>query len=143
MRRATEKSLNFLPLYLDILNPSPNLGWAENERAGIRDRSSADMVVALAVIHHIVISGNIPLQQAVEWIVDRAKCGVIEFVSKRDPMVEKLLVNREDHFDDYNVKAFENYLSKVARIVNIETIQNGDRILYSFEKASRASLTDG
>jgi ribosomal protein L11 methylase PrmA len=143
VKRATEKSLEFLPLHLDILNPSPNLGWAERERAGINNRSSADMVVALAVIHHIVISGNIPLQQAVEWIVDRAKSGVIEFVTKKDPMVRKLLVNREDHFDDYNVQAFESYLSRAARIVNTQTIQNGDRILYSFDKMSGASSNHG
>jgi SAM-dependent methyltransferase len=133
VERATQKSLNFLPLYFDALNPSPNQGWAERERGGIISRSSADMIVALAVIHHIVISGDIPLRQAIEWIVGRAKSGVIEFVTREDPMVKRLLANREDHFDDYNVSAFEAYMLDHCQIVKRVAIQGGDRILYSFE----------
>jgi len=138
--RAAHKSLNFLPLYFDVLNPSPNQGWAERERGGIIRRSSADMIMALAVIHHIVISGGIPLRQAIEWIVLRAKSGVIEFVTKKDPMVQRLLANREDHFDDYNVNAFEAYLSEYAQILKRVSIQSGDRILYSFD-TKNARLT--
>lgn len=131
--RATQRSLDFLPLYFDMLNPSPNQGWSERERSGIIKRSSADMVIALAVIHHIVITGNIPLSQAIEWIVGRASSGVIEFVTKEDPMVKRLLANREDHFDDYNVVAFEAYLSNHAQILRKVAIQSGNRILYAFE----------
>ena len=136
IKRATKKSLNFLPLYFDVLNPSPNQGWAECERSGMIRRSQGDMIIALAVIHHIVISGNIPLRQAIEWIVERAKSGVIEFVTKDDPMVKRLLANREDHFGDYNVIAFEKYLSERCRIVRKAVIQSGDRILYSFANKS-------
>lgn len=132
--RASKKSLNFLPLYLDILNPTPNLGWNQKERMGLNERKSADMIMALAIIHHLVFSGGVPLQNVINWIVSSAKYGVIEFISKEDPMVKKLLTNRRDFFDDYNEKAFEQNLKNVARIISKTIINNGDRVLFSYER---------
>ena len=59
--RAINEKMNFLPLYLDLANPSPNQGWAESERVGINKRSSADAIIVLAIIHHLAITKNIPL----------------------------------------------------------------------------------
>ena len=134
VKRASLKSLKFLPLYSDALNPSPNQGWAERERKGIQERSSADAVIALAIIHHLVISGGVPLNEVVRWLVERAPTGVIEFVSKKDPMVKKLLFSRLDHFEDYNETAFEKYLSHHAKVVDKMTIYGGKRVLFRFER---------
>ena len=96
VKRNLYEDKNFLPLYSDILNPSPNLGWAEKERNGFLKRSNSDMIIALALIHHVVISGGIPLKKALRWLTKITKTGIIEFVTKDDIMVKKLLSNRSD-----------------------------------------------
>lgn len=133
--RSNRRGLNFLPLYSDALNPSPNQGWAEQERSGFKNRSKPDMILALALIHHIVISGNVPLDKAVDWMTSLAPSGVIEFVTKEDQMVKRLLSNRVDHFLDYNLDSFESYLSVSAKIVKKVKIQNGSRVLYFYERS--------
>ena len=128
--RSDRRGLNFLPLYSDALNPSPNQGWAEQERYGFKNRSKPDMIIALALIHHLVISGNVPLDKVVEWMASLGPSGVIEFVTKEDQMVKRLLSNRIDHFLDYNLDSFEKYISLSAKILKKVKIQNGSRVLY-------------
>jgi ribosomal protein L11 methylase PrmA len=88
--RAAIKHLRFLPLFCDAANPSPQQGWAETERLGLHSRSGADAVVALAIVHHLAISRNIPLRAVIEWLVGLAPHGVIEFVPKSDPMIQRM-----------------------------------------------------
>jgi hypothetical protein len=83
---AKAERLNLLPLHLDATNPSPSQGWAQHERKGMRERGPADAVLALAFVHHLAVAKNVPLDFVVEWIVDLARAGVIEFVQKDDPM---------------------------------------------------------
>jgi ribosomal protein L11 methylase PrmA len=52
---------NILPLVLDLTNPSPGLGWENRERTSIFERGSVDVVLALAIVHHLAISNNLPL----------------------------------------------------------------------------------
>ena len=91
------------------------------------------MIIALALIHHVVISGGIPLKKALRWLTKITKTGIIEFVTKDDLMVKKLLSNRRDHFDDYNPEAFLSYLGEFAKITTKKTIKNGTRLLVSFK----------
>lgn len=132
--RAHEKDLNLLPLYMDLLNPSPDQGWDQQERAGLQRRSQSDAIIALAVIHHMAISGNIPLAQAVRWLVGLAPSGVIEFVPKSDPMVQALLALREDIFADYSEDTFSAALQSVARITLSETISATGRKLFRYDR---------
>jgi len=133
-RRAQEESLNFLPLHLDAANPSPNQGWSQAERMGFKERASGDAVLGLALIHHLAIAKNLPLAEVIGWLVDMAPQGVIEFVPKNDPMVQRLLQMREDLFDDYDQESFERYLGQRARIVKSETVSTSGRILYWFDR---------
>jgi len=133
-RRATRESLNFLPLHLDAANPSPNQGWMQQERQGLGDRAKGDAVLALAVVHHLAIARNIPLQQVIDWLVDMAPQGVIEFVPKSDPMVQRLLQMREDLFDDYDKSSFESMLSSRATIQTSRQVSSSGRMLYSFSR---------
>ncbi len=57
-----------LPLLLDLTNPSPPMGFANRERVGIRDRQKPDCVMMLAVIHHLVISNNLPQPMLAAWL---------------------------------------------------------------------------
>jgi ribosomal protein L11 methylase PrmA len=133
-RRAQERSLNFLPLHLDAANPSPNQGWSQAERKGLRERAKGDAVMGLALIHHLAVAKNLPLDEVISWLVDMAPQGVIEFIPKSDPMVQRLLQMREDLFDDYDKTSFESYLTRRARIVKSEVVSSSGRTLYWFDQ---------
>ncbi|MFQ5546195.1 MAG: class I SAM-dependent methyltransferase [Acidiferrobacterales bacterium] len=132
--RAKTERLNFLPLFLDAANPPPSQGWGQAERMGLIQRADADGVLALAVVHHLAISKNIPLGDVVDWLVSMAPTGIIEFVQKSDPMVQTLLQLREDIFDDYNEQSFVAALEARATIVKSVTVSAVERRLYWFRR---------
>ena len=132
--RAVDENLDFLPLFLDAANPSPDQGWAQAERMGMAARRNADAVIALAVIHHLAIGRNVPLDAVVEWLVDMAPTGVIEFVPKQDPMVQALLALREDIFPDYTEETFLAHLQKRAEIVASQTVSRSGRLMVAFRR---------
>lgn len=132
--RAKTERLNFLPLFLDMANPAPSQGWAQAERAGLMQRAHCDAVLALAVVHHLAIGRNVRLDEVVDWLVRIAPQGIIEFVQKSDPMVQKLLRLREDIFDDYNEESFVRSLEKRAGIVRSVTVSATNRRLYRFKR---------
>jgi ribosomal protein L11 methylase PrmA len=132
--RARSEKLAFTPLFLDVTNPAPDQGWGQAERRGLRARAKADAVLALALIHHVAISKNVPLRAVVGWLTDMAPRGVIEFVPKSDPMVVELLKLREDIFPHYNEEHFVQCLEERARIVTSETVSSSGRKLFAFER---------
>ena len=127
--RAKEEHLTFLPLFFDAANPSPNQGWAEMERPGMKARASANAILALAFVHHLAISRNIPLPNLIKWLTGLAPQGVIEFIPKSDPMVQQLLSLREDIFDDYSEERFLFYLSQSSKIVESKVVSDSGRRL--------------
>jgi ribosomal protein L11 methylase PrmA len=133
-RRAARDSLNFLPLHLDAANPSPNQGWSQAERMGLQERTKGDAVMGLALVHHLAVAKNLPLDEVISWLVDMAPQGIIEFVPKHDPMVQRLLQMREDLFDDYDQESFEKYLGRRARVIKSEIVSASGRTLYWFDR---------
>lgn len=123
-----------LPLWLDATNPSPSQGWAGAERKSMQDRSNADMMLGLAVIHHLAIAKNIPLDMAVDWLMSLAPSGVIEFPSKSDPMVVQLLRHRSDIFPDYTEEAFLQHVAKRGQIVRQDRIGEGGRLILAYDR---------
>lgn len=107
------------------------MGWNLAERRAWHDRGSADFLLALALVHHLVIGGNVPLRSVVERLAAAAPAGVVEFVEKDDDMVRSMLANREDVFADYSREAFEEALSQHFALWSRETINRGTRVLYS------------
>lgn len=132
--RAQTERLNFLPLFLDAANPPPSQGWGQYERMGLIQRADANGLLALAVVHHLAISKNIPLGDVVDWLVSMAPTGIIEFVQKSDPMVQTLLQLREDVFDDYNEQSFVSALEAKAKIFKSVTVSAAERRLYWFKR---------
>jgi ribosomal protein L11 methylase PrmA len=132
--RASREDLDFQALFMDMANPSPNQGWMERERSGMRDRASADSVLALALAHHLTIGNNIPFGQVLDWIIDLAPTGIIEFVPKRDPMVERLLSLRDDTFSDYTFEFFLTRVTRKAEIVKTAVISTSGRFLLWYQR---------
>jgi ribosomal protein L11 methylase PrmA len=124
----------FLPLWLDAANPSPSQGWAQAERKGLAERSSVDALVALAFIHHVAIGRNVPLHMAIDWITSLAPVGVVEFPPKSDPMVQKLLAQREDIFQDYDETLFLTHIRTRARVHAQERLSADGRLLVWYDR---------
>jgi ribosomal protein L11 methylase PrmA len=133
--RSDQGSHAFLPLWLDAANPSPSQGWGQAERKGLKERGSADALVALAFIHHIAIGRNVPLDMVIDWIIAMAPHGIIEFPPKSDPMVQQLLAQRDDIFADYDEAHFRAAVEKRARIVAEQHLTPGGRLLVRYDRS--------
>ena len=132
VRKDAETRL--LPLLLDLTSPSPALGWAAEERDSIVDRSSADAVMALALIHHIAISNNVPLGYVAAFLARLAGDLIIEFVPKSDPKVAVLLATREDVFPDYSEAGFEAAFGTLFDIERKTRLEGSERTLYRMRR---------
>jgi ribosomal protein L11 methylase PrmA len=129
----SNKDQNILPLILDLTNPSPALGWSNSERDSFSERGPADMVLALAVIHHLSISNNVPLPQLAGFLAKMCKWLVIEFVPKSDSQVQKLLASREDIFPNYTREGFEAAFKEKFTVHTVEAVRESERHLYLME----------
>lgn len=127
------KEQNLLPLILDLTNPSPAIGWNHAERDSFAARGPADLVLALAVIHHLAISNNVPLAQLAEFFASQAKWLIIEFVPKSDSQVQRLLASRKDIFPNYTQAGFEAAFQEKFKIHKAEAVQDSERQLYLLE----------
>jgi len=132
MKDADEK--NILPLTLDLTNPSPAIGWHNQERESFMERAPAEMIFALALIHHLTISNNVPFSQLVNFFSATGKWLIIEFIPKSDSQVQKLLHSRLDIFDEYNREDFESTFETQFAIRKSEKIKDSERYLYLMEK---------
>jgi ribosomal protein L11 methylase PrmA len=121
---------NILPLLLDLTNPSPGIGWENEERTSLLERGGAKMVMALALVHHLAISNNVPLGRIAGFLRRMCRWLIIEFVPKSDPKVQKLLATRKDIFPDYTREAFEREFGKQFRIQSVVDIMDSPRTVY-------------
>jgi len=125
---------NILPLILDLTNPSPAIGFANEERDNVVSRAkNIDCIMALAIIHHLAISNNLPLEKIAEYFSRMSKNLIIEFVPKEDSQVEILLATREDIFPDYTIEGFEQAFSNYYNIKEKQSIEGSQRTLYLLE----------
>ena len=130
-----------LPLLLDLTNPSPGLGWGGTERDSLVTRGPVDCAMALALIHHLAISNNVPLVKVAAFMSQICEYLVIEFVPKADSQVKRLLSAREDIFDEYDQAHFEAAFSKHFHILRAESVQGTERTLYLLQNTSSRDTT--
>ena len=125
---------NILPLILDLTNPSPGLGWDNKERNSFLERGPVDLVFALALIHHLAISNNLPFYKIVQFFEKICRNLIIEFVPKNDSEVMKLLATREDIFNEYTIEKFEAEFKKSFSIEEKIKLEDSERFLYIMKK---------
>jgi hypothetical protein len=126
----SEKELNILPLVIDLTNPSPAIGWHNRERESLSDRGPVEMVLALALIHHLAISNNVPFPQLADFFHEMGHWLIIEFVPKSDSQVQKLLSSRQDIFDHYNRDDFEQIFKQRFDILESSQVRESERFIY-------------
>lgn len=125
---------NLQPLVVDLANPSPAIGVNNAERSAFLDRLQADLVLALALIHHLVIGKNIPLPLLASMFQRTGKYVLIEFVPLEDEKVQGMLSQRKNIFAGYTAEAFEAAFEKYFTILKKEKIPGSDRTLYLFHR---------
>lgn len=125
---------NIFPLVYDIMNPSCDLGFMNKERKNLQKRlKKTDLALALALIHHLRITNNLPFEYIAEFFKEFANNLIIEFIEKNDSKMQQMLLNRKDIFEDYTIENFEKEFSKYFKIIKKEQIKESSRILYLME----------
>ena len=125
-----EGRTDILPLILDLANPSPGIGWAGQERRSLIDRANPDVLLALALVHHLAISRNVPLPMLFDLFATLAPRAIVEFVPKDDPMVRRLLATREDVFPDYTLEGFRAAAAERFDVIHETPIEESPRVLF-------------
>jgi len=134
VNNRSQKISNILPLCIDILNPTPGLGWMNLERESFFNRPKPDTILALAILHHLAIGANIPLSNLAEALARLTETLIIEFVPKTDRQVKEMLLFREDIFPSYTQTGFEEAFTKHFYLIFSKRIRATDRWIYVFKK---------
>ncbi|UCH93236.1 MAG: class I SAM-dependent methyltransferase [Candidatus Aminicenantes bacterium] len=138
--QAKEKGESrILPLLLDLTNPSPGIGWENLERSSFMERGPVDLILSLALIHHLAISNNVPLGKLASFFSRLCCWLVMEFVPKSDSQVQRLLATREDIFQNYTQEAFETGFSRYFSIQASAKIKDSERTLYLLKRIGGCS----
>jgi len=129
----TKKSkADILSLHIDLTNPSPAQGFAHTERDAFTTRFRSDLVMALALIHHLVITNNIPFARLAAYLHQLAPELLIEFVPRDDEKAAILLARKEHRHPDYTEEQFEKEFGEFFILKGKQTIPGSRRTLYQF-----------
>lgn len=139
--RAHPRQSALTPVVATLLRPTPAMGWGLRERSSLLDRIQSDSFLALALIHHLRITGGVPLEAIVEQLLRIAPDGVIEWVDKQDAMVERMLSLRRDVYDDYTWESFQAIVSRSADFVAVQDTHGGRRRLCHVRSHRRPTPT--
>ncbi|HVM89822.1 MAG TPA: methyltransferase domain-containing protein [Puia sp.] len=126
---------NILPFCIDLTNPSPALGFNHAERQSFAERAKSDTITALALIHHIVLSKNVPFADVAKMFSDiTLNHLIIEFVPITDEKSQQLIANKTTYHKPYDPEAFEKNFTVYFQIERKEIIPGTERILYRMKK---------
>ncbi|HET9056872.1 MAG TPA: class I SAM-dependent methyltransferase [Chitinophagaceae bacterium] len=134
LHAKAKKITNLYPLVIDLSNPSPAIGWANEERNSFWQRINADLIMALALVHHLAISFNLNFSLIADLLSKKTTYLLIEFVPKNDPKVQQLLRHRKDVFENYTEEAFEKKFSAYFDITKKQIIETTSRVLYLMKR---------
>jgi len=126
-----EGAATILPLTMNLADPSPGVGWRGLERRPLVDRGAPDLVLCLALVHHLSISCNVPVAGVVDWLRSLGSSVVVEFPTPDDPMVLRLLRRKREHdHPDYRRDWFERCLEQRFDVIRTDELASGSRVLY-------------
>jgi hypothetical protein len=125
------------PLFFNIIDPSPDLGWANTERLSFFQRSQPDLITAFAIIHHLSISQNIGFDHIAGLFSAKCRYLLIEFLEQDDPRVLELLTLKENVHGAYTKVNFENSFTKYYQIIGRYQTENKSRSLYLMESQAK------
>jgi ribosomal protein L11 methylase PrmA len=141
-RVRAEGETAILPLRMDLTNPSPALGWAHRERLSLEQRGPADALLALALVHHLAIGHNLPLERIADFFARLGRTLVIEFVPKSDSQVQRMLRTRPDIFPSYTREGFETAFRSSFRIDAVTPVIGSERLMYLMTARPQAQASE-
>jgi hypothetical protein len=137
---STISSRRIMPLVHQAADPPPSQGWRGRERTSLEHRSKPQLILALAVLHHLVITNGLRLEDIIDWLRSFNAPVILEWIDREDPMVKRLLQNREDVFSDFRFDAFTAAVNQHFRIARSTELPGRTRQLFLLEPAgSRVS----
>ena len=134
-RLYREHIRNILPLCIDLANPTPATGFRNAERSSFTDRAASDLVVGLALIHHLALVNNIPIRLIAGYFGQLAKKYlIVEYVPLSDPKANDLIARRQSPVIDYDPEHFELAFGRDFQVERKDPITASDRVLYLLKK---------
>jgi SAM-dependent methyltransferase len=130
LKEKKNPNSKILPLVMNIANLSPGQGWAGLERLAFDQRQKPDLVLCLALIHHIRISANIPNRMFLQWLRSLQAEVILEFVNRDDEMMIKLLTNKKEQYADYNLEQFTAEAAQFFIIADRQPLKAGKREIF-------------
>jgi ribosomal protein L11 methylase PrmA len=131
------KRADLLPLVADLTAPTPSSGWGLAERPSLFERGRPDLVLGLALVHHLAIANNVPLPDVAGFFASLAPHALVEWVPKEDSQVQRLLASREDVFPGYTQEGFVRAFGSVFDVSEVVPIEDTGRALYHFIRKDR------
>lgn len=134
---AHKKQFNILPLVVDLARPSPAVGWRNRECSSFLDRTkeSFDCVLILAVIHHLLITERIPLEEIISLAAElTTSLLIIEYVGPEDEMFRQLTRGREALHANLNELAFEETCAEQFEVLRSMKLPGTQRKLYALTR---------
>lgn len=137
-RQARAKKLDILPLAVNLARPSPGTGWRNQECPSFLDRARGkfDAVLMLAVIHHMLVTERVPLDEILALASElTTKLLVIEFIGPGDSMFQRLTRGRDELHRNLTPQLFESLLDKHQfETVRMQHVEGTARWLYLLKK---------
>src|SRR5262249_38661 len=129
------KLLSITPMVVDISNPSPAIGFRNRERDSFLRRMRADCTLALALLHHLVVSANLSVVAVRDLLLELTnKWLVLEFVPTDDPMFQRLIKYRENTFEYLALDYVKRWFSERLELIREERVPGSGRSLLIFRR---------
>lgn len=130
---------NILPLIIDLCNPSPGIGWNNQERRSFWSRvGENNNVLALALIHHLCIRNNVPLAMVARLLAEHSRRLIIEWVPPYDKQAVKLMGNK--NIPEYSEAIFLAEFNKYFDITQSFPVIESDRTIHIMERKNEQGI---
>jgi hypothetical protein len=124
-------SEGIVPMVVNFADPTPGIGWNGTERPPLNARSKPDLVLALAVIHHLALTHNVPTAAILDTFVALDSEIILEIPTENDPMVKTLKGHkRAGTHDDYTLAVIEGQIDERFDVRERAELPGGTRVLF-------------
>ena len=129
------KNSNVFTLLGNVAKPSPTIGFLNSGTESIYKRGCSDVVLGLALVHHLHISNRLSFEQISLLFASFTNVNlIVEFIPISDNKVRILLKDKIINLFNYNEIHFTNSLSRNFNLIEAISLKDTGRRLFLFEK---------
>lgn len=144
-RQASQGQTRILPLVCDFSRPSAALGWRNSEQRSFLDRAfgAVDLVLLLAVVHHLVIGEGIPFGEILDVLrIVGADHVIMEVIWPDDEEFGRLIRGRPWLVQCFDRAEIEAQMLKHYQVVARQPLKGDRRTIYLLKRLSPSSRTN-